>query len=78
MRYYIYDQIKNGDNFVDEVKATNDKDAVLTADMFWKGLAEIDKKRREVYLLVKVAEENIDEDGCFLLDHAETIKNYIE
>ena len=62
MNYFIIRTITNGDQFMEKLNVTNDRDATIEMCDTWHALSRYDQDRTENFFLIKT---DLDEDGNF-------------
>ena len=62
MSYFIIRTITNGDQFLEKLNVTNDRDAAIEMHDTWYALSRYDQDRTENFFLIKT---DLDEDGNF-------------
>lgn len=72
-KYCIVDQT-TGDWFEEILGDTTEEEAIKSADLSFSYLTKSDLKKRTAFFL---AYGELDEEGCFDLDTADVIKEYI-
>lgn len=72
MKKYAVIDMTNGDWF--EAIFDTQEEALNRAEYEWHIMAKADKARREAFF---VAAGEVDEDGCFDLNTADVIKEYV-
>ena len=71
MKKYAVIDWKNGDQFEDIFDT--EQEAIAKADREWGNMTQHDKNRREFYAVMY---GELDEDGCFDMNTATTVKQY--